>query len=436
MAYSARLNNVYNHYLATYYAPKSTTRYDTHKKSELRSIYNSMVKLNKESPLYLLNNTKETHGYAVGLKENARALRNTIASLGGLEEDDLLNKKSAYSSKPDLVSAAFIGNIPEDGESPSFEIEVLSLASEQTNTGSYLPSDSPVGLPEDTYSFDISINDLSYEFQYNIRENETNREVQERLTRLINNADIGLKADIIEDDNASSALRLSSASTGLKEDQHTIFHVSDSNTSKQKGSVAYLGIDNISSEASNAQFLLNGELRTASSNHFTVDKAFEVQLHRVGASEGETAQIGLKTDMDSITENINDLIMGYNTFINTANGYLNSYPRSGRLVNEMTHITRTYQMGLEKMGITFGESGQLDFDKDTLRQTALSAGGLDSLSTIKDFTNSILQKTNQVSLNPMQYVDKTIVAYKNPGRNFVAPYAASAYSGMMFNSYC
>ena len=309
MAYSARLNNVYNHYLATYYAPKSTTRYDTHKKSELRSIYNSMVKLNKESPLYLLNNTKETQGYAVGLKENARALRNTIASLGGLEEDDLLNKKSAYSSKPDLVNATFIGDIPKDGESPSFEIEVLNLASEQINTGSYLPSGSSVGLPADTYSFDISINDLSYEFQYNIREGETNREVQERLTRLINNADIGLNASITDDADGNSALRLTSAGTGLKEDRSNIFRVSDDNTSKQKGSVSYLDIDQVSTGASNAEFLINGEQRTASSNHFTVDKTFEVQLNRVSASEGETAQIGLKTDMDSITENVNELIM-------------------------------------------------------------------------------------------------------------------------------
>ena len=39
MAYSAALDVAYNHYL-TAYVPK-TTQYDTHKKSELRSIYNS-----------------------------------------------------------------------------------------------------------------------------------------------------------------------------------------------------------------------------------------------------------------------------------------------------------------------------------------------------------------------------------------------------------
>ena len=44
---SSVLNTVYNNYL-TAYTPKTLTRYDTHKKSELRNVYNSIVKLNKE----------------------------------------------------------------------------------------------------------------------------------------------------------------------------------------------------------------------------------------------------------------------------------------------------------------------------------------------------------------------------------------------------
>ncbi len=435
MAYHATLNSVYNYYLTTY-APKSSTRYDTHKKSELRSIYNSMVKLNKESPLYLLDNNKETQRYAIGLKENARALRNTIASLGGLDSDELLNKKAAYSSNNDLVSASFVGELPDNGEVPSFQMEVLSLASEQINTGNYLFSGTATELPADAYSFDITINDLSYEFQYNIHEGETNKEVQERLARLISNADIGLKANVIEDGNGNSALRLASTSAGLKNDQSNIFYVSDHNTSKQKGSVSYFGIDTVSSNASNAEFLLNGEPRTASSNHFTVNKMFEVHLNRVSDYEGEVAEIGLKTDMDSLTENVNSLIMGYNSFINTAAGYLDAHPRSNRLVNEMKHISLTYRTAFEKMGVSFEENGQLTLDKETLKQSALTDEGKDARSVIREFTDSILRKTNQISLNPMQYVDKTIVAYKNPGRNFIAPYAPSAYSGMMFNSYC
>ena len=435
MAYHAALNSAYNHYMSSY-APKSSSRYDTHKKSELRSIYNSIIKLNKEAPLYLPSTSKDSQNFAVGLKENARQLRNTIASLGGLSEDELLNKKIAYSSNSELADATFIGTMPEDGEVPSFRIEVRSLASGQINMGNFLPSSSEVSLPESTYSFDITINDLSYEFQYNIREGETNRDVQARLTRLITNADIGLKADIAEDGKGNSSLRLTSTATGLKHGQDILFHVSDDSTSKQKGSVAYFGLDTIARKPSNAEFLLNGESRSASSNHFTIDKMFDVQLNKESSQEGEYAEIGLKADVDSLTENINDLITGYNSFMTTASGYLDSYPRSYKLVRETNHISHTYQAAFEQMGISFTEDELLTLDTDKLRQTALSDGGKESLATIREFANSILDKTNQVSLNPMQYVERTIVAYKNPGHNFPSPYVTSSYSGMMFNGYC
>lgn len=106
MAYNTinNLTNVYNFYM-TSYAPKSSTPYDTHKKSELRSVYNSIVKMNKESPLFILDTSKESREFAVGIKENARELRNTIASLGGLDEEEMLNKKVAYSSNTDIATA-------------------------------------------------------------------------------------------------------------------------------------------------------------------------------------------------------------------------------------------------------------------------------------------------------------------------------------------
>ena len=109
MAYNSIMNTVYNHYLTTYAPKKTSSQYDTHKKSELRSIYNSMVKLNKDAPLYLFDTSKESREFAVGLKENARLLRNTIVSLGGVGDDEMFQKKTAYSSNPDMVDASYIG---------------------------------------------------------------------------------------------------------------------------------------------------------------------------------------------------------------------------------------------------------------------------------------------------------------------------------------
>ena len=56
---SAIRDSIYNNYLQTY--SSSTTRFDSHKKSELRNTYNSIVKLNKEdaSSFYYLGNCFE-----------------------------------------------------------------------------------------------------------------------------------------------------------------------------------------------------------------------------------------------------------------------------------------------------------------------------------------------------------------------------------------
>ncbi len=436
MSYNAALNVVYNHYLTAYAPQKSSTQYDSHKKSELRGIYNSIVKLNKDAPLYKLDNSKESSKFVIGLKENARSLRNTIASLGGLDEKEMLGKKAAYSTNENIANAAYIGGSSLEGAMPSFELEVTAMASNQVNLGSFLPSEDRAMLAPGAYSFDISINDLNYEFQYNVHEGETNLDLQERLSRLITNAEIGINADIVKDDNGNSSLRLASTATGLKNNKDLIFHVSDDKTSKRAGTVDYMGIDYIAREPSNAEFLLNGEPGSAPSNSFTIDKMFSVTLNGISTGEGETTQIGLKTDLDSLAENVNNLVDGYNSFIRAAAEYLDLNPRSGHLLNEMSRTSRYYQADLEKLGLSFEPGGQLSLNEDTLKSSLQGDEGRGQFSTIKDFTNSVLRKTNQVSLNPIEYVNKTIVAYKNPGHNFPVPYMTSNYSGLLFNSYC
>lgn len=423
------LNTVYNNYLTTY-APKPLTRYDTHKKSELRSVYNSIVKYTKDAPWYLPTTSKETQRYAVSLKENARELRNTIAQLGGLESEDLFSKKSAYSSDENVATATYIGSEEAAKDIDDIELEVRSLASSQENLGLFLP-DSKAALAPDTYSFDVGINNMNYEFQFSVGDSETNRDIQERLIRLINNSDIGIRADLAESEGRTS-LRLTSNSTG----KNQVFTVTDSHTSKTAGTVAYFGLDYTSREPSNARFLINGEERTASSNRFTLGKLFDVELKGV-SQEDSPVRIGLKTDVESLTDNVTHLIGGYNDFVKAATSYLETQSKSRQLIREMRGIAYKYNTALESMGLNMTEDGTLNVDQELLHETALQSQDINrTFGYLKDFSNLLLHKSNQVSLNPMEYVEKTVVAYKNPGHNFTNPYAASAYSGMMFNSYC
>ncbi len=425
-------DTILNNYLQAY--QPSITRYDSHKKSDLRDTYNSIVKLNKESPWYLPVTNKDTQAFAINLKENARELRSDIAELGGLEEDGLLSGKSAYTSDPSVVSALFVGDEKESGSIPSFEIEVKSIATAQVNKGNFLPA-GEVGLPEDTYSFDVGINGMNYEFQFSITEGETNHDVQERLSRLINNSGIGLSADIVSDGDWS-ALQISSEATGIPKGREEIFRISDERTSKEKGAVDYFGLSNITTAPSNAQFILNGEERTTNSNHFTVGKTYELEL-KGPSEEGKPATVGLKTNSETVTDNVSKLVGSYNSFLKAVSTYTNSQARSKLLAGEIKGIGTYYGNLLGNVGIGISEDGSLSVDEEKLKQTAESSEDLTStFGALKDFSNSLLRKSNQVALNPMEYVQRTVVAYKNPGHNFASPYTTSSYSGMMFNFFC
>lgn len=427
------LNTVYNNYLSTY-TPKSVTRYDTHKKSELRDVYNSIVKLNKDAPWYLPTTSKAIQNYAVSLKENARGLYTTIAQLGGLEQDGLLSRKSAFSSDEELVTASFIGEKPPEDASFEHTLEVRSLACSQENMGLFLEN-TPTSLPPDTYSFDVSVNDMNYEFQFTVGESETNRDIQSRLMRLVNNSGIGIRASLIESEGRT-ALRMTSESTGLSLGRSDIFRISDDHTSKTGGTVDYFGLDYTSRAPSNARFVLNGEERIAPSNHFTLGKMFDIELKGVTAPD-EPVHIGLKADSDSLTDNVTRLVGGYNAFIKAASTYLEYQSKSNNLVKEMKGIVSLYTNSMESMGLNMTADGTLQIQPDLLSETVNQSEDItETFSYLKDFSNSLLRKSSQISLNPMDYVDKTMVAYKNPGHNFVSPYNTSAYSGMMFNSYC
>ncbi|MBO7333871.1 MAG: flagellar filament capping protein FliD [Lachnospiraceae bacterium] len=434
MANNAVINNIYNYYLTTY-APKTDTKFDTHKKSELRGVYNSIVKMNKEDPLFIVDTSQSTKEYAVGLKENAREFRNTIASLGGLDDDELLNQKAAFSSKSAIADAYYIGDNADADSAPSFDLEVTKLASTQTNIGKMIPS-GELSLPDDLYSFDIAVNGLNYEFQYNVYDSDTNLSLQQKLSRLITNAGIGLDAQVIEDGNGNSAIRIESQNTGRSSNGPHMFTVSDNNTSKRAGSVDYFGLDNIINESGDAEFLINGEPRHASGNIFTVEKTYEIHLKNISSEEGDSTNISLKPDVESLAANITKLIDGYNSFVDKADAYSAVHPKSDRLVREMSAIASLHSDELMNLGIELKEDGRIALDEDRLKSAAASGELKDNADALKGFTSAMLRKTNQVGLNPMNYADRTIVAYKNPGHNYATPYVTSAYTGMMFSSYC
>lgn len=420
----------------------SSYQYEAHKNQELKDVYSSILRINQDSPFCIVDTSKNAQQFAIALKESARSLKNTIIALGRLDHNFLFQKKMAFSTNPSLAIASYIGNDKQNKILPSFTISVKSLATPQINKGTFLPVKGKITLSPNTYSFDLSINSLNYEFQFNINKGETHEVLLKRLARLINNAGIGLNAYIIFDEEQNCALSISSKAIGLSDHQSSIFSISDQNTSRQTGVVAYLGLNQIATPASNACFALNGKEQTASVNEFTVEKLFHITLTGTSSSPEDVAVISIKQDAESVMENIQIFIDSYHHFVKTAESYLLSHPQVAKLIYNMKSITNQHSTELKNMGIFVQTDGKLYLDRDIFQDITshLVSGKLPEttyFAALKAFAEAVLSKTNDVQLNPMEYVDRKTVEYKNPeAPNYPCPYISSQYSGMMYNKFC
>lgn len=360
----AVIDSAYQYYL-TVYGKSATSRYDTHKKSELRNIYNDILKINKESPLFKLKNNEEVPKFLIDIKENARQVKNVVASLSDSNEglESAFQKKVAISSDEDIVSATYIGSNSKSEASQSFDIEVLELARPQSNLGNFL-NNKGQDIPSGSYSFDLTTTANAYEFQFTVNPEDTNLSVQEKLCRLINTSGIGLEAEIITDEKERSALKITSKQTGLKASETCLFEIKPHATSESIFAMGLLGFDKITSPAKNASFILNGNTQSSYSNTFMVNDIFEITLK--GVSQDDIPEkIGFKTNIDAVADNLSELVSSYNNFIETGEKYSDS-EKGGRLLKDMTSVAFSYRSSLESVGMVVEDNGSISIDRELL----------------------------------------------------------------------
>ena len=115
--------------------------------------------------------------------------------------------------------------------------------------------------------------------------------------------------------------------------------------------------------------------------------------------------------------------------------YTDIYERSSKLGKDYMNVAKAFRNELEPIGLSFKKNGTMNVDDGLLVQSLNKNDISDTFSGLNKFKNVLLRKTNQVLLDPMEYVDKVVIAYKNPGKAFFTPYIPSIYSGMIFNGW-
>lgn len=424
------ISSVYSYYLSQY-GNKSNSKYDSHTRTQLKNTYSKVVKINSQTPVYKLDLSTAAQKYAIDLKEHARALENITEDLSDGADGTMTFKKSAVSSNASAVNASYITDFGAASDDESFDINVKQLACSQLNTGNYLQPRSKHIKPGE-YSFDLSINDVIYEFQFKVDNSETTNNIQNKIARLINRSNIGLTANIKEDNLGNTAINIESEATGINGTTLVIFSIKSDDASNQP-LIDTLGLDRVTQYPANAIFDVDGDERSSMSNSITINKAYDVKLSKVTE---EPVTISLKADADSIVESLNELVAGYNNLISVTNDENNNhFQGTEKLQNEIASIARSYKKQLADSGLSLNKDGTISADKEVI----INADNKDALShiyeSLNSFKNSIKEKAEDIALNPMDYVNNKIIAYKNPLRSFPDPYNLSAYTGMMFNGY-
>lgn len=424
------ISSVYSYYLSQY-GNKSNSKYDSHTRTQLKNTYSKVVKINSQTPVYKLDLSTAAQKYAIDLKEHARALENITEDLSDGADGTMTFKKSAVSSNASAVNASYITDFGAASDDESFDINVKQLACSQLNTGNYLQPRSKHIKPGE-YSFDLSINDVIYEFQFKVDNSETTNNIQNKIARLINRSNIGLTANIKEDSLGNTAINIESESTGINGTTPVIFSIKSDDANNQP-LIDTLGLDRVTQYPANAIFDVDGDERSSMSNSITINKAYDVKLSKVTE---EPVTISLKADADSIVESLNELVAGYNNLISVTNDENNNhFQGTEKLQNEIASIARSYKKQLADSGLSLNKDGTISADKEVI----INADNKDALShiyeSLNSFKNSIKEKAENIALNPMDYVNNKIIAYKNPLRSFPDPYNLSAYTGMMFNGY-
>lgn len=415
------LNHVYNYYSAHITQTRSNQRVHANKRNDLKTVYNNMVKQNQNSPFYKFTFSAANQAYAIGIKEAALSLEAESQILSG--DSHNRTQMKAISDNENVVYAN-LNNSDADNLPDSLSIQVDSLATGQTNVGTYLPADEAL-IPAGEYSFGIAVGRNQYTFRLKVSEGDTNLKIQRNLATSINENNIGVRAAIRNNrEEGTSALVLHSEAIGKPNNSELFFQFDE--TYLEDDITAVLGIEQVETLPSNAEFYINDTLHSSISNRISLNHSIDIDLLSTSDSP---VNVRLIPDENKAADKIKDFLDSYNQLVDIArNG---NQKGATKLFRDVTGIANRHRVALEEAGLTINDDGYLT-QKSEVNPLKLQELFDEDLSS---FRKDVKRTTDKMILNPLHYIDKVVVTYPNTNRTFPNPYYPSRYSGLLFNDY-
>ena len=419
--------NTYNYLVSSdYYRPQ--VKYNAHKKNELKNIYKDILAISKDSPLYMFKLTTADQSFALSIKNYAGDINSSLQQFIG--PDSIFNKTILASSNEDCVR--IYGEAHNDFEEMNVFVDTLAVSQENIGTPVYTTS---TILSAGTYKFGVNIGGEAFDFQYKIKDKADNLTVQKELADFINKTDIGLSASVGYSDNATrSYIILSALDSGVTPGEDLHFEIYDNDTVNGRGIVDFFGLDTVSTYPSNSSFNINGTDYSTASNRLELVNGATMELV---APTDTPVNIHKAPDASYVLDAVSSLANEYNSFIDFANTSEVSGNGPAKITSFMKSAIKTLNDELESCGISLAPDGRIVIDNALASQSALDGSLREAIMSETGLTYQLQSRTEMIALNPMEYINKTIVTYPNVSRPGIAnPYLTSVYSGMLFNQYC
>lgn len=199
------------------------------------------------------------------------------------------------------ASVAIAGEAKTGAKTAVYDVNVSQMATTQRNTSTTLASSAFGALIPGGYRFGVTIGGQEREITLNVLSTDNNKQVLAKLGNAVNNAGIGVQADV-RTTGANSYLNLESRATGAAQG-FTLRDISGN-------AITGLNLGNRVQTAANAQGTVNGTAFNQTTNRLTLDGG-NVTLNLLGRPEG-TVQVSVAADAGRTVEGVRNFATAFN----------------------------------------------------------------------------------------------------------------------------
>lgn len=155
-------------------------------------------------------------------------------------------------------------------------------------------------------------------------------------------------------------------------------------------------------------------------------QAYALNVKEMSMELGEAAGDALLGRSEDTADDLRRMSGLFNKLLKRSDEYGLENGKPSRPGGELRSLVARNREEILKAGITVSDDGFLTVPDDDSK-----------LRVPKEFTKQLAAKCEQMSMNPMEYVEKRVYSYAHLYRNDIgSAYESSIYSGMLFNSYC